>query len=301
MHHPVRAGRIGVVKNEGLGGQAGEVIACANQKGGVGKTTTVVSLASYLALDGHRVLLVDMDPQGNATSGLGIDRSTIERSVYDVLLAGVPVSDAVRATSIERLSVLPSDRSLAGAEVELVPSPARERRLKQVLGPADEDFDFILLDCPPSLGLLTVNALTAADSVLIPLQCEYYALEGLGQLMATVDLIREHLNPNLALKGVVLTMHDGRTSLSADVSAEVRRHLGQQVFDVVVPRSVRLAEAPSYGQAIAQYSPNSRGAHAYQALTAEFLVRSEQAPSEALREASDRYEIPRSAQPGEVS
>ena len=279
----------------------GEIIACANQKGGVGKTTTVVSLASYLALDGHRVLLVDMDPQGNATSGLGIDRTTIERSVYDVLLASVPVSKAVQGTSVDGLNVLPSDRSLAGAEVELVPSSARERRLKQVLEVSGEDYDFILLDCPPSLGLLTVNALTAADSVIIPLQCEYYALEGLGQLMATVDLIREHLNPGLKLKGVILTMHDGRTSLSADVTAEVRRHLGTQVFKAVVPRSVRLAEAPSYGQPIAEYSPSSRGALAYQTLTAELLERSELVPSATLKEASQRYEIPRSAQAGEVS
>jgi len=279
----------------------GEIVACANQKGGVGKTTTVVSLASFLALDGHRVLLVDMDPQGNATSGLGIDRSTVQTSVYDVLLAGVPIAEAVRATTVDSLAVLPSDRSLAGAEVELVPSSARERRLKQVLEPAGSDYDFILLDCPPSLGLLTVNALTAADSVLIPLQCEYYALEGLGQLMATIDLIREHLNPSLMMKGVILTMHDGRTSLSADVAMEVRRHLGDQVFEGVVPRSVRLAEAPSYGQPIGQYSPGSRGALAYQAITAELLVRSDLQPSQTLREASERYEIPRSAQAGEVS
>ena len=279
----------------------GEIIACANQKGGVGKTTTVVSLASYLALDGHSVLLVDMDPQGNATSGLGIDRAAIESSVYDVLLAGALLRDVVQDTGVGRLSVLPSDRSLAGAEVELVPSSARERRLKQVLQLAEEDYDFILLDCPPSLGLLTVNSLTAADSVLIPLQCEYYALEGLGQLMATIELIREHLNPDLQLKGVILTMHDGRTSLSADVTAEVRRHLGAKVFDAVVPRSVRLAEAPSYGQPIAQYSPGSRGALAYQALTAELLVRSGRQPSVALRDARDRNEIPRSAQAGEVS
>ena len=279
----------------------GEIIACENQKGGVGKTTTVVSLASYLALDGHSVLLVDMDPQGNATSGLGIDRAAVESSVYDVLLAGALVQDVVRDTGVRRLSVLPSDRSLAGAEVELVPSSARERRLKQVLQLAEEEYDFILLDCPPSLGLLTVNSLTAADSVLIPLQCEYYALEGLGQLVATIELIREHLNPDLELKGVILTMHDGRTSLSADVTAEVRRHLGAQVFEAVVPRSVRLAEAPSYGQPIAQYSPGSRGALAYQALTAELLVRCGRQPSVALRDARDRNEIPRSAQAGEVS
>ena len=279
----------------------GETIACANQKGGVGKTTTVVSLASYLALEDYRVLLVDMDPQGNATSGLGIDRTSIDNSVYDVLLADVPIGEAVRDTTVAGLSVLPSDRSLAGAEVELVPTPARERRLKQVLQPAVDAYDFVLLDCPPSLGLLTVNALTAADSVLIPLQCEYYALEGLGQLMATVDLIREHLNPGLTMKGVVLTMHDGRTSLSADVSTEVRRHLGEQVFDAVVPRSVRLAEAPSYGQSIAEYSPGSRGALAYQSITAELLVRSGLEPSQVLRDAWDRYEAPRGAQAGEVS
>lgn len=279
----------------------GEIIACANQKGGVGKTTTVVSLASFLAMDGHRVLLVDMDPQGNATSGLGIDRTTTENSIYDVLLAGTPITEAVRDTALEGLSILPSDRSLAGAEVELVPSSSRERRLKQVLEPAGEAFDFILLDCPPSLGLLTVNSLTAAHSVLIPLQCEYYALEGLGQLMATVELIREHLNPGLKLKGVVLTMHDGRTSLSADVTAEVRRHLGERVFETVVPRSVRLAEAPSYGQSISEYSPGSRGALAYQALAVELLERSGHRPSATLKEASERYEIPRSAQAGEVS
>jgi chromosome partitioning protein len=279
----------------------GEVVACANQKGGVGKTTTVVSLASYLAMDGRRVLLVDLDPQGNATSGIGIDRADIETSVYDVLLSDTPIVDAVRPTAIEGLSVLPSDRSLAGAEVELVPNSGRERRLKSVLEGAGESYDFVLLDCPPSLGLLTVNGLTAADTVLIPLQCEYYALEGLGQLMATIDLIREHLNPKLTMKGVVLTMHDGRTSLSADVTAEVRRHLGQAVFDAVVPRSVRLAEAPSYGQAIGQYSPSSRGALAYQAVTAELLQRSGLKPGDELRGAQARYQAPRSAQEGEVS
>ena len=279
----------------------GEIIACANQKGGVGKTTTVVSVAAYLALDGRRVLLVDLDPQGNATSGLGVDRASLEASVYDVLLSGSPIEDVVQPTNVDGLAVLPSDRSLAGAEVELVPNAGRERRLKRVLEQEGGEFDFVLLDCPPSLGLLTVNGLTAADSVLIPLQCEYYALEGLGQLMATIDLIREHLNPNLSMKGVVLTMHDGRTSLSADVTAEVRNHLGEQVFETIVPRSVRLAEAPSYGQPIARYSPSSRGALAYQAATAELLVRSGSTPGADLQQARDKYELPRSAQEEEVS
>ena len=274
----------------------GEVIACANQKGGVGKTTTVVSLASYLALDGNSVLLVDMDPQGNATSGLGIDKDALDASIYDLLLSDATVESVVRTTAIPRLSILPSDPSLAGAEVELVPNASRERRLRRVIDGAGDDYDFLLLDCPPSLGLLTVNALTAADSVLIPLQCEYYALEGLSQLMATIDLIREHLNPGLALMGVLLTMHDGRTSLSADVTAEVRRHLGTQVFEAVIPRSVRLAEAPSYGQPIALYSPSSRGALAYQAITAELLARSGRVPSDELIQARSTYQAPRSDQ-----
>jgi chromosome partitioning protein len=278
----------------------GEIIACANQKGGVGKTTTVVSLASYLALDGRQVLLVDMDPQGNATSGIGVDKDGAHASVYDVLLGETQPREAVQSTAITGLTVLPSSRALAGAEVELVPSPGRERRLKHVLAGIGEAYDFVILDCPPSLGLLTVNALTAADSVLIPLQCEYYALEGLGQLMATVELIRAHLNPHLAMKGVVLTMHDGRTSLSADVTAEVRRHLGQQVFRTVVPRSVRLAEAPSYGESIATYSPASRGALAYQSIAAELLDRSGLEPGSSLRDAQARLHSPKADEEGEV-
>ncbi|MFN8623493.1 MAG: AAA family ATPase [Chloroflexota bacterium] len=251
----------------------GEIIACANQKGGVGKTTTVVSLASYLALSGQRVLLIDLDPQGNATSGLGLDRSEEGLSVYGALVDGTPVTDLLRLTAIPGLSILPSNRELAGAEVELVPMVGRERRLAAALDAIKDEFEYLLIDCPPSLGLLTVNALTAANSVLIPIQCEYYALEGLSQLMATVELVRSHLNPTLHLKGVVLTMFDARTTLSADVSTEVRRHLGDRVFDSVVPRSVRLAEAPSYGRPIALYSPTSRGAQAYADLAAELLTR----------------------------
>jgi len=251
----------------------GEIIACANQKGGVGKTTTVVSLASYLALSGLRTLIVDLDPQGNATSGIGLDRSEEGRSIYGALVDEAPVAGLIRPTSIPGLAIVPSSRELSGAEVELVPVAARERRLAAALAPVVEDFDYLLLDCPPSLGLITVNALTAADSVLIPIQCEYYALEGLTQLLATVELVRSHLNPALQLKGVVLTMFDPRTTLSADVSSEVRKHLGDQVFHAVVPRSVRLAEAPSYGRPIALYSPTSRGAQAYSELAVELLVR----------------------------
>jgi chromosome partitioning protein len=251
----------------------GQTIACANQKGGVGKTTTVVNLGCYLALAGERVLAVDLDPQGNATSGLGLDRNTIERSVYDAVIDGASIGELKVPGPLEGLDVVPSAIALAGAEVELAPLEGRERRLGRLLAEISEDYDYVLVDCPPSLGLLTVNALTAADSVLIPLQCEYYALEGLTQLLATLDLIRDHLNPELALKGVVLTMYDGRTNLSAAVAAEVRRHLGERVFDTVIPRNVRLSEAPSYGQPISRYAPESTGAAAYSALATELRER----------------------------
>jgi len=251
----------------------GQTIACANQKGGVGKTTTVVNLGSYLAVAGERVLVIDLDPQGNATSGLGLDRNAIERSVYDAVIDGINLGDLIVSGPIDGLDVVPSAIALAGAEVELAPLEGRERRLRRLLGDVVDLYDYLLIDCPPSLGLLTVNALTAAESVLIPLQCEYYALEGLTQLLATLDLVRDHLNPPLVMKGVVLTMFDGRTKLSADVSAEVRRHLGPRVFDTVIPRNVRLSEAPSHGQPITSYSPESTGALAYAALAAELLRR----------------------------
>ena len=251
----------------------GDVIACANQKGGVGKTTTVVNLATYLALDGRRVLVVDLDPQGNATSGLGFDRATTRTSIYPTLVEGLSARELVQPTQVEGLWLIPSGRDLAGAEVELVDLPDRERKLRRALGEIRQAFDFILLDCPPAVGLLTVNALTAADGVLVPIQCEYYALEGLSQLLSTIDLVRDNLNPRLRLAGVLLTMYDARTTLSADVAAEVRRHLGANVFSTVVPRSVRLAEAPSYGRPIARYSPESRGAQAYRALADEVLLR----------------------------
>ncbi len=247
----------------------GQTIACANQKGGVGKTTTVVNVGTYLALAGQRVLIVDVDPQGNATSGVGVDRTVLDSTLYEVVTGAVQAREAVIATSIPNLFIIPSSVALAGAEMELAPTDQRERRLGRLLSEIASEYDYLLLDCPPSLGLLTVNALTAADTVLIPIQCEYYALEGLTQLIATVNLVRDNLNPELEIKGVVLTMYDARTNLSADVANEVRRHLRGAVFETVVPRSVRLSEAPSYGLPIALFRPDSKGAEAYAALAAE--------------------------------
>ena len=251
----------------------GQTIACANQKGGVGKTTTVVNLGTYLALAKRRVLVLDIDPQGNATSGLGVDRGTLDRSIYDAVVESTDLADLVVDTRIDGLRLVPSSIALAGAEVELAPIEQRERRLARLLNDVRDAYDYVLIDCPPSLGLLTINGLTAADAVLVPLQSEYYALEGLTQLLATIDLVRDHLNPSLALKGVVLTMYDARTNLSADVAAEVRRHLDGAVFNTVIPRSVRLSEAPSYGLPIALYRPDSRGATAYEELAMELLAR----------------------------
>jgi chromosome partitioning protein len=249
------------------------VTACTNQKGGVGKTTTVVNLAAYLALSGSPTLVIDIDPQGNATSGLGVDRRSLDRSVYDLLIDGVPVDELVVGTPIEGLDLLPSTPGLSGAEVELVSVPARERRLAASLAGLNGRYERVFIDCPPSLGLLTVNALTAADGVLIPIQTEYYALEGLSQLVNTIRLVREGLNPRLGIDGVLLTMYDGRTRLSAQVAAEVRRHMNGTVYDTVVPRSVRLSEAPSHGLPVALYDPASRGADAYRALAGEVVAR----------------------------
>ena len=249
------------------------VTACTNQKGGVGKTTTVVNLAASLALSGSPTLVIDIDPQGNATSGLGVDRRSLDRSVYDLLIDGVPVADLVVGTSVDGLDLLPSTPALSGAEVELVGMPARERRLAASLAGLNGRYERVFIDCPPSLGLLTINALTAADGVLIPIQTEYYALEGLSQLVNTIRLIREGLNPRLEIDGVLLTMYDGRTRLSAQVAAEVRRHMNGTVFDTVVPRSVRLSEAPSHGLPVALYDPSSRGADAYRALAGEVVAR----------------------------
>ena len=251
----------------------GQTIACTNQKGGVGKTTTVVNLATYLALLGDRVLVIDLDPQGNATSGFGIDRASVTGSVYEALLDDVPLSELHVATQVEGLRVVPSSIALAGAEVELAPLEGRERRLARSVRAEQDAWDWVFVDCPPSLGLLTVNALTGSDAVLIPIQCEYYALEGLSQLIATINLVRDHLNPELAISGVVLTMFDARTNLSAEVAAEVRRHLHEAVFETIVPRSVRLSEAPSHGLPIALYRPESKGAEAYAALAEELRAR----------------------------
>ena len=245
------------------------VIAVANQKGGVGKTTTTINLAACLADIGYRVLVVDLDPQANATTGLGIDPRGISSSMYDVMLRDVPLSECAIATDYDRLLIAPSSLDLAGAEIELVPTFNRERKLRLAIESMLADLDFVFIDCPPSLGLLTVNALTAAGEVLVPIQCEYYALEGLGQLLRNVELVQRNLNEGLEVSTIALVMFDARTKLSAQVAEEVRSHFGDKVCRQIVPRSVRLSEAPSFGQPIIQFDPRSRGALAYRALAQE--------------------------------
>jgi chromosome partitioning protein len=249
------------------------VFAVANQKGGVGKTTTTVNLAACLADLGHHVLVVDLDPQANATTGLGIDPRAISSSMYDVLLREVPLRDCAVPTSTPRLMVAPSSLDLAGAEIELVPAFNRERKLQLAIGTMLDGLDYVLIDCPPSLGLLTVNALTAATEVLVPIQCEYYALEGLGQLLRNVDLVQRNLNPTLDVSTIVLVMYDARTKLASQVVDEVRAHFGDRVCRQIVPRSVRLSEAPSYGIPITQFDERSRGAIAYRELAKEVSAR----------------------------
>lgn len=247
------------------------ILVIANQKGGVGKTTTAVNLSTCLADKEQRVLLVDIDPQGNTTSGLGVDKKALTHSVYDVLINELPIEEAILPTEVPRLSLLPSNIDLAGAELEMAPFMARETVLARALEPVEEDYDFILIDTPPSLGLLSLNGLGAAREVLIPIQCEFYALEGLSQLLNTIKLVRRHINSKLEVEGVVLTMFDGRTNLSVQVVEEVKSYFKGKVHSVIIPRNIRLGEAPSHGLPITQYSPNCAGAEAYRDLADEIL------------------------------
>mgnify|MGYP004499577163 FL=1 len=248
----------------------GKVISVANQKGGVGKTTTTVNLSTLLAKKGKKVLLIDTDPQGNATSGLGVEKE-VDLSVYDVLVGDTEINETIQDTAVKNLKVCPSNISLAGAEVELVSMMSREQRLKTKLDVVKDEYDYILIDCPPSLGLITLNAFTASDTVLIPVQCEYFALEGLGQLLNTINLVKKHLNKNIEIEGALLTMYDARTNLSNQVVKEVKKYFEDKVYKTVIPRNVRLSEAPSYGMPISIYDPRSKGAKAYEKFTREFL------------------------------
>ena len=252
----------------------GKAIAIFNQKGGVGKTTTNINLAACLANRGKNVLMVDIDPQGNTTSGIGIRKRTLKVTLYDALIdKNFDVKKAILPTNTENLFIIPASVDLAGAEVELAQMEGREGRLKRVIDAVKNDYDFILVDCPPSLGILTINSLTAVDSVLIPIQCEFYALEGVSQLLSTIEMVKKRMNPNLYIDGVILSMFDGRTNLSQAVVQDVRNFFGPAMYDTIIPRNVRLAEAPSYGRAILDYDPSAQGAKAYQEFTKEFLAR----------------------------
>ena len=253
----------------------GKIISVANQKGGVGKTTTTVNLATILAKKGKKTLLIDADPQGNATSGLGVDKEVF-LSLYNILIDDTEVEETVQKTPIKNLIVCPSNMDLAGAEVELVSMMSREQRLKEKMEKIKDYFDYILIDCPPSLGLVTLNAFTASDSVLIPIQCEYFALEGLGQLINTIELVRKHLNKSLVIEGALLTMYDMRTNLSNQVVKEVKKYFGDNVYKNVIPRNVRLSEAPSYGLPITEYDPRSKGAKSYIKFAKEFIKNNEE-------------------------
>ncbi len=251
----------------------GKIIAFSNQKGGVGKTTTCVNMSAYLAKKGYKCLIVDLDPQGNATSGLGFAKNEVKNSVYNVMIDDMPIEEVVVKTCVDGLDILPSNIDLAGAEVELVYVKDREKVLKRVLEKAVKSYDFITIDCPPSLGLLTINALASADTVIIPIQSEYYALEGLSQLMNTIKLVVKHLNSSLKIEGVVLTMNDNRAIISRQISEEIRKFFGKRVFDTVIPRNIRLAEAPSHGVPIMLHDTRCSGAKAYLALTEEYIAR----------------------------
>lgn len=249
----------------------GKIIAIANQKGGVGKTTTSINLSTILAKKGKKIMLIDADPQGNASSGLGIEKN-LESSLYDVLVGEVDIKSALRDTCVKTLKICPSNMNLAGAEVELVSMMSREQRLKEKLDEIKNEFDFVIIDCPPSLGLITLNSLTASNSVLIPVQCEYYALEGLGQLINTINLVKRHLNKSLEIEGAVLTMYDIRTNLSNQVVREVKKYFGDKVYKTVIPRNIKLSEAPSFGMPISIYDPKSKGARCYEKLAKEVLA-----------------------------
>lgn len=284
----------------------GKVIAVASQKGGVGKTTTAINLSACAAEEGHRILLVDIDPQGNASSGLGLVVDEAEPTLYEVLISGLPTGEAIRRDVLPNLDVLPSGQKLSGAEVELVGVMAREMKLRNALQAVRDDYEIILVDCPPSLGLLTVNTFTAADSVLIPLQCEYYALEGLTQLLRTIQLVQENLNPGLRIEGVLLTMFDTRLNLSQQVAEEARKFFADRVYQTVIPRNVRLSEAPSFGKPIIHYDAQSTGAESYRALTREVMQpraaiqepkASEPAPEPQIEEPEAKAEEPQAPEP----
>ncbi len=261
----------------------GKVVTIANQKGGVGKTTTAVNLSTCLAKTGKKVLMIDADPQGNATSGLGIEKE-VEFSIYDVMINDVAIKETLQDSCVKNLKVCPSNINLAGAEVELVSMMSREHRLKEKLDEIKDDFDYIVIDCPPSLGLITLNTFTAADTVLIPVQCEYYALEGLGQLINTINLVKKHLNKNFEIEGALLTMYDIRTNLSNQVVREVKSYFGDKVYKTVIPRNVKLSEAPSYGMPITVYDAKSKGAKCYDKFTKEFLKNNQQAKAKHMKD-----------------